>query len=331
MAERPGIRRAFVGFSSPLAYDYSHQASRAPADNFSSPNPILDGPFGLMILFDELVFLTRSLCPENMRQLPFVRFLDEEGFVPDAQTLTWERIRERLSEDPVWRQVTDRESTRPIYEETLTVTGATWTGIDNHSHGLTVAGLKATGNADAHNLVLDFLILEQLGQDQFELVTNSFTQPLLEPESNTLSASRLTELLVVRGIHNYLSPEGPYHPVIDEARESRYLVDFRRWMSEQHTHFSASEVRDAQHAVENEIQRLQDEVFLKHLGGKWSHYVSVGKAIIGDGIGLVVPGTGVGVAIAEEALKHRRNMNQRWAGFIVEARSRLSADAKKRP
>jgi hypothetical protein len=32
-----------------------------------SPNPILDSPFGLMLLYDELWFLTKDLCPTNLR------------------------------------------------------------------------------------------------------------------------------------------------------------------------------------------------------------------------------------------------------------------------
>lgn len=71
------MRRAYIGLSTPIGYDYKNQATKTKADTYSSPNPILDSPFGLLLLFDELVFLTRSLCPENMRRLPYVSFLDE--------------------------------------------------------------------------------------------------------------------------------------------------------------------------------------------------------------------------------------------------------------
>jgi hypothetical protein len=317
------VRRALIGFSSPLGYDYFHQASRAPADRQDSPNPILDSAFGLMVLFDELLFVTRSLCPKNMRGLPFVRFLDEEGFRPNIEVLEWTRIREMLQSDPRWRDIDVRGQERPSYSEIVTSAGVAWSGVDNHSHGLDVAGLHVMANPDSFNLVRDFLILEQLAADNIELVTNSLTQPYLEPKSTALPQARLTELLTVRQVHNYLSVQGPYHPVIDEARENQYLKDFRRWIVERHTSLSLSEVRDVQLAVESAIQELQDRVFLKHLGGRWSHYVSVGKAAIGDGIGLLVPGAGVGIAVAEEALKHRQHKDERWAGFVVGTRSRI--------
>jgi hypothetical protein len=73
------MRIAYVGLSGPLFYDYGHLATPGPADMQSSPNPILDSPYGLLLLFDELWFLTRSVCPENMRELDYVRFLDEAG------------------------------------------------------------------------------------------------------------------------------------------------------------------------------------------------------------------------------------------------------------
>ena len=40
------MRIGFV-FSSPLAYDYKHDAKKAQADTFSSPNPIVFGETGL--------------------------------------------------------------------------------------------------------------------------------------------------------------------------------------------------------------------------------------------------------------------------------------------
>src|SRR5215204_5796630 len=71
------VRIGLVGLSTPIAFDYGVEATRTLADVASSPNPILDSPFGLMLLYDELWFVCRSLCPENMRGCSFVRFLDE--------------------------------------------------------------------------------------------------------------------------------------------------------------------------------------------------------------------------------------------------------------
>ena len=77
------MRIGLVGLSSPVFYDYRHPASIAPSDLSSSPNPVLEGAFGALLLYDELWFLCRSLCPENMRSISCVKFLDELGMLPE--------------------------------------------------------------------------------------------------------------------------------------------------------------------------------------------------------------------------------------------------------
>lgn len=62
------MRIGLVGLSSPLFYDYGISAGRAPSDLYDSPNPVLDSPFGLMLLYDELWFsLPQPLPGEHAR------------------------------------------------------------------------------------------------------------------------------------------------------------------------------------------------------------------------------------------------------------------------
>ena len=55
-------RIAYIGLSYPLLYDYQHQAEMTENDVADSPNPIIESPLGLMILYDELWFLCESIC-----------------------------------------------------------------------------------------------------------------------------------------------------------------------------------------------------------------------------------------------------------------------------
>jgi hypothetical protein len=64
------VRRALIGFSSPVGYSYAFQAPRSANDGGSSPNPVLMGSMGLFTLYDELWFACESLCPRTMRALP---------------------------------------------------------------------------------------------------------------------------------------------------------------------------------------------------------------------------------------------------------------------
>lgn len=70
-------RTAYIGISYPLLYDYRHQADKSSNDLLDSPNPIIESPLGLMIFYDEILFLCKSVCPNNMRNLPYVKFVDE--------------------------------------------------------------------------------------------------------------------------------------------------------------------------------------------------------------------------------------------------------------
>ena len=75
------MRRAFIGLSSPLAYDYKPRLPLVDPRDGSSPNPILEDAMGLLLFYDELVFLSRHLCPADMRSLDYVSFLtDRPGF-----------------------------------------------------------------------------------------------------------------------------------------------------------------------------------------------------------------------------------------------------------
>lgn len=319
-------RRALVGFSSPIAYDYEHLATRAPSDLQSSPNPILDSPFGLMLLFDEIVFISRSFCPENMRTLAYVRFLDEEGLFPSSALGDWASAYDAVESSVEWRRAAERvwESSgrRDVVDVIARVTGGL-SGSDNHTHDVRVGDFVGRGNADVYNLFRDLLIRDVLADQSLELVTNSFTQRFLEHKRDrVLAEARQTELIVVDNIHNYTAPAGPYHPVIDKLRENSYLSHFRRWIADQPASVSDAELKDIKESVERTLQEAQETAFLKFLDPK-THYVSVGKAVVGDAIGAFLPGAGILMSAAEEVFTHQRLREQKWQGFVVAARRDL--------
>ena len=316
------MRKAYIGLSSPIMYDYKQEASKAPSDLQSSPNPVLDSPFGIMLLFDELIFLCRSLCPENMRNLSYVRFLDEEGKLPEVKDLDYKTIEKYKDSSPILSTDLDNPSSERIsYQELLKMHGVYWgPGLDNHTHGLKIGDITAGGNADLHNLIFDLIVIERIGDPNIELITNLYTQRYFEPSLNASLKSRLTELLIIKGIPNYLTPKGPYHPCIDEVRENQYLVDFRSWISNVKLCPKESELKEIASEIESQIQKAQDEIFLKYLNPK-SHYKSIGKAAIGDIVGFFVPGISTLASAIEERQREKENINRRWQGFIISTRS----------
>jgi len=317
-------RRALIGFSGPVAYDYFNPAETAPGDEYSSPNPVLDSPFGMMLLFDEIWFVTKSLCPQNMRACSFVKFLDEEFRPPDPKGKQWGDIERILKEDPAWAQAEEKFSSGGVrWLDSISQVGVYWeAGVDNHTHGIKIGDFEASGNADLHKLITDFLIAEEFSEIGLEVITNSITQQYLDPASGVYPNAALTERLIIRNIPNYLTPDGPYHPAIDEIREDSYLKSFRKWMAECHENVSLAEIEEIRSSVENELEEAQRRVFLKHLDSR-GHYFSVGKAFAGDVIGLVLPGVSTGAAVYEEIKEKREKAKSYWQGFLVRSQMRV--------
>ena len=76
------MRIAYVGLTSPILYDHTGDIpSVTEGDRVG--NAVLESPFGVLLLFDEIWFACRALCPHNMQSLSYVRFLHEDGVLPD--------------------------------------------------------------------------------------------------------------------------------------------------------------------------------------------------------------------------------------------------------
>lgn len=317
------MRKAFIGSSSPILYDYAEKASKAPSDLSSSPNPILESPFGILLMFDEIYFLCRSFCPENMRNLPYVHFMDEEGLLPNLTDLNYDKIRSEVEAQKTAGIL--KYDNRPTHIELLEEWGLDWVKrADNHTHGLKFGGIESGGNQDLHNLVFDQLVLKKIGDSEFELITNTLTDHYLSTEQSSYRNNYFSELIVVNDIPNYLTPKGPYHPCIEEVRENKYLKEFRKWVLAQKIPADKKEIKDIQNEVENVIRQAQKDIFLKYLDEK-NHYKTIGKAAIGDAVGCFIPGIGTLGACVEENKKEKQKQEIKWQGFVVSAKKQLKS------
>ncbi|MDH2394068.1 hypothetical protein QCN29_36085 [Streptomyces sp. HNM0663] len=73
---RPEKRRAFLGRFAPAFYD---EANPHQVYGYDRPNAVLENAVGLMLCYDELWFLSRDLCPADMQELDFVRFVSDDA------------------------------------------------------------------------------------------------------------------------------------------------------------------------------------------------------------------------------------------------------------
>lgn len=310
-------RIAHVGLSGPLLYDYEHPAERGPADTQSSPNPILDSPYGLLLLYDEIWFLSRSLCPQNMRELGYVRFLDEEGAAPDLANVDISLPYEAIHADPEASARLHRvTSLFSRYDRVLRTMRIDWTQPDNHTHGLRIGSSEIYANAvSLESLAFDLETVDRLSED-VDLVPNSFAQRWLDVAQPTLGEVDLAHALVLDHVPNWIGPRGPYHPVVEEARENSYLKAFRSWVSTRSLGDSLTDVQEIKAEVEEALRVSQRDHLLRYLEEN-RLYLTQGKAITGAIADLLQPGVGTASSVVQNVREGRRAGDIGWQGFLL--------------
>lgn len=323
------MRIAYYGLSSPIFYDYKTKSTKADSDTYSSPNPILDSAFGTIILFDELWFFCESLCPQNLRGLPYVKYLDD---IIDLSTLN------EINTKSIWNSFGGEQQTYirddkmrssfQIYWDVVRQVGVTWEAApDTHTHGLKVGEKNYSGSSrNPDNIVFDLATVEflklKLGKD-IQLITNSFTQNWLDGRDSFLAKSKLTELLIIENVPNHLSRMGPYHKCIEEVRENDYLRGYRKWISEQKLKNDLKELTEYKVEIENQLAKAQKEIFLKYLDPK-STYLSIGKTIAGTIAENLIPFVSTAYSIGEELHSRIEKNEIMWQGFIISTKQTIT-------
>ena len=323
------MRIAYYGLSSPIFYDYKVKTKRANSDISSSPNPILDSAFGTIILFDELWFFCESLCPQNLRQLPYVKYLEDIIDLTRLNDINVNGIWESFGgEQQTYIRTEKMRNSFDAYSNVVKQIGVTWeSAADNHTHGLQVGNKIYHGNSmRPDNIIFDLATVEFLKsflEKDIQLITNSFTQNWLDSSDSLLAKSKLTELLIIENVPNYLSKLGPYHECIEEVRGNDYLKGYRKWISEQALNFDISELEGYKFEIENQLAKAQKEVFLKYLDPK-STYMSVGKTIAGAIADNFIPFVSNIYSIGEEINVRVKKKDMMWQGFIISSKQRIS-------
>lgn len=319
-------RKAFVGLAGPVFYDYQNLASKTQEDTYSSPNPILDSPAALILLYDEIWFLSRSLCPQSMRNLDFVRFLLEDSTTSN------------LLSDFQYDEDGDTEFLGGInqyqrkfffdnYDMHVFDAGAHWwktpkAAIDNHTHTI---NLGAVGQRSANSIriesgLLDQAILNHIGGD-FELVINKFQQQVLFPTSvgTTLGSDvSLPDALVFPGLTARLTPNGPDTDLLGEIRDHGTLHEFRKWISKFDSRVSTSELRTIEAEVNDAIQSHYRKLWDKF--NPATFHTSISKTVLTEGIGFIHPIFGKAAKAAKTFAEYKELKSGRWSAFLGRAR-----------
>lgn len=316
------MRIAYIGLSYPTFYDYFHVASSTINDVSSSPNPVIESPWGLMILYDEIWFLCESLCPNNMRKLPYVKYVDR--MFPDLYFGSIEKDELNMQQynyegDVSYNKIMDSMNLEPSIRK----------GLDVHTHELMICSLSVNARDDMQNYFVDMYVLQALRERtsyNISLISNSFHQYQLQ-ENNT--EVTVANNIIVSDIPNYTSSNGPYHACIEELREHKYLRDFRKWILENHETLQNMEVKEMCEYVQKTIKEVENKVFMKYLeqNDRKNVFRSCSETVIATGLGI--PYIGVSIVSAGKELVSKftgkRDADKlKWVGYVADAQKTMN-------
>ncbi len=325
------MKRAFVGFSTCIGYDYRNQAKRAKSDTRSSPNPVLYGATALMLLYDEIWFACESLCPQSMRKLPYVRFLqesalrvDQGGGIEQEARLLAEAIDEAEKLYSSEGYIDIRETLPRRF---------TMGAVDNHTHGLNALGLQLQANSATIQLAIDLVILANLKLTGLEIVLNPRTSKAIwtpfgaiDTTSDGINFSNieLSERLInVNSTYDYAAVKGPYHPVIDEMRADPLLKDFRRWVSGNTSRLDNQEIQNIEHEINQKITDLTDAGIRKYVA-KTSLVQAPVQMLKSAALSIMPPANGFAKAI-EIVKANKKADTLRWLAFVALSRNQMQS------
>lgn len=296
-------KRLLIGASSPVGYFYLQDKEKG------RPAPILESPLSYLLLYEEIWFLSRQLCPYNMEKLDFVHFVDEElmpkGMAADAMpqsvirdygTFPWE----------LWNNV---------IQATI---GKRWL-FDNHARTLKFGELDLLPSPGRYEcLLVDRLIATEFDMDLVENSVNAAWSKDLD--EHTLKTT-VSEKLLASSLSSMQTIDGPWHPVINDLRSDSLLKAYRRRIDSLGPASDLSELDTRLLELSNEFERVTRKIVEAHYDIS-SLGVSAGSFLLG-----LVPGAGEvlgGLDFAKDVLeKLRARKNSGWVGFIGRARTKL--------
>jgi hypothetical protein len=314
------VRRALIGFSSPVGYSYAFQAPRSANDGGSSPNPVLMGSMGLFTLYDELWFACESLCPRTMRGLPYVHVVDREtpGLAPEAQGFR------DFTREVKFSGKADLNDLFPGGYREMEQFFGPGGAVDNHTHGLRFYDTGLNGNPGRDQLAFDIWLIEHLRHLELDLVLNPLTAKVAfdgdVKAGALLRQEMLDELLMadaivsLRNLYDITGADGPYHPCIEEIRADELLVAFRHWLADESGRLGNQELKDVQREVDARIFDLMQSAILAH--ADQFHPKQVFVDLIKDKLSEVV---GIPWSLIEYLGRVPRAREQRAYAFVARA------------
>lgn len=203
--------KLLIGASSPVGYFYGFDREKI----YGKPCPILESPLSYFLLYDEIWFLSRYICPPNLENLEFVHFIDEE-LMREGLPLDFINVYESPFGNFPW------DTWNGVIENTI---GRRWS-YDNHSRSMSFGDLQISPTPGNYaNLVVDRYVASKFDMDLVENTANAAWSQRIDKDLLQLN---ITEQLLNSKIASIQTIDGPWHPEILNLRTEPLLKSFRR-------------------------------------------------------------------------------------------------------
>ena len=315
-------RIAYIGLSFPIRFDKTVETKSwltngAPILRF----PYIESPWGMMLLFDELWFLCQDVCPVNMRNCSFVKFISEMYPQLDYQKLFYSTSYEKIKPD------CHIMSSDEFYANYQSYPGSITTGPYADCY---VGNMRLKGGVSSENYLFDLKVkqeVEQVSKRKLEMITNSHIR--YENYLSQVKVLDFSNTLILNGVPNYIEQLGPYHPIIEEFRDSQYISDYRKWILSLTDHIQQHEIVEMKEAVEADLRTISEKLMLKYMNehSQRQFYKSTAKTVINTAIGCFVAPYSVAVAAKDiwDSKKTAEEVEaERWSAFLIESRNKYS-------
>ena len=223
----------FVGLSGPVGYDYFRGGERPYGE--VKPNPVLEDITGLLLCYENLIFLSEDFCPEDLRELPYVSFLTDDADKYERAATAYaqaEELKKLYGKLPYG-------SVQKTFTRITTSIFGTPEGIDNHTRRLELDGFNCVGNsADTSNIFTDRMIAKSLELSQLDVLTNSVASEAMRSKvinpshSETFNEWQIDVASAINTLQfpNKQGPCGGYDENIEKLRSNPSIRDFRRYL-----------------------------------------------------------------------------------------------------
>ncbi|MFG3165145.1 hypothetical protein ACGFY8_35335 [Streptomyces sp. NPDC048232] len=322
------MKRALVGLTGPVCYDYKNHLN-IPSGAF--PNPVLENVTGLVLSYDEIWFICRELCPSDLQNEHFIKFIEDEPLLMERASVALEQFTHMAHGIPEGEMIRrDRIANRGMHRAIERITQAVPFEFTPDHHSQQLATFRLSGRAfnasglRFENVVADIGIAAALDFN-IDVIFNSYASGaagLIQEDPRV--GDRLVLAEQITGIHtlDHLGPQGAFHESINDLRSHERIAEFRNLLAE--TDVEGKDLKALAAEVAAQADRHARDVldrFIKGKGKLRTYGVPTAVAILNQ----IIPGAGAafgGLFSAKDWLDDREVKKRvSWAPFVLDARN----------